>query len=135
MADNDRTWTTATWLVAVAWALFPATLAFRTALTPAVDVPFGLTSTALMLLWLLIGWTHALWASRSYDIVRAIEIHFLGAEQDEEVRESLRTAHPVLAEGALMKAVRVVMVAGTLVAWVVLFIRTSQGAITFPPGT
>ncbi|WP_159599945.1 hypothetical protein [Agromyces humi] len=131
--DIDRTWTTATWLVALAWTLFPAAVAFNQRLTLEVVIIFGTTSVALVSLWLLIASVHQVWASRSYDIVRAIERLVLGATADTKLRTELkeRSGKPWWLGRRPMQVIRLLFLAGTVAGWVWLGIEVNSGE--FPP--
>jgi hypothetical protein len=132
-ADIDRTWSTATWLVALAWTLFPAAVAFNQRMTPGVVLIYGITSIALVLLWLVIASVHRVWASRSYDIVRAIERLLLGTTEDDKLRAELKRRHraPWLLGGYPMWFVRWLILAGTVAGWIWLGVAVSTG--DFPP--
>jgi hypothetical protein len=132
-ADSDRTWSTATWLVALAWTLFPAAVALNQRLSPPVVIIYAVTSVALVLLWLAIASTHRVWASRSYDMVRAIERSTLRSANDDKIRQELKKQHqtPSLLGGDPMGLVRWLIVAGTVAGWTYLWFAVSTG--TFPP--
>lgn len=121
--DLDRTWSTATWLVALAWTLFPAAVAFNQRLSPGVVVIYGAASVALVLLWLAIASAHRAWAARSYDIVRAIERVVLGADADGAIRNELKREHntPWLLGGDPMWHLRWIILVLTVVGWVLLW--------------
>ena len=134
LADNDRTWSTAVWLITISWSLFPAAVALGDELRLSVIVVFGGASTALVWLWFVIATWHRVWASRSYDIVRVIEGAVLGAKPDADLHDALRVAHssPWGAVGAPMTAVRAVIAGGTTVAWILMGISLQVGWLDIP---
>jgi hypothetical protein len=134
--DQERTWSTATWLLAVAWSLFPAATAFGTSLNEQVVYVFGGVSSALVLLWSMVAWWYLAWASRSYDMVRALEIAMLGEVVEETIRPTLKDAHPGplwMPETHAMRILRLLIAAGTVAAWYGMLRAVETGWFDFPP--
>lgn len=133
--DHDRAWSTAVWLVAIAWTLFPAAAAMGPSLTPDVILIFGAASVALVGLWLLIASLHVTWASRSYDMIRGIEIALLTPEVEGDVRTQITNAHKApfgdRFEGA-MSGLRILIFVGTAAAWIGMWWGVQAGSLTFP---
>lgn len=132
--DNDRTWSTATWLVGVAWALFPAMIALERRLTFESAAVYAAASSALVLLWFAIASTHRVWASRSYEVVRALEQVVMGTHY-ESIRTALKEEHRVvrLLGPHPMRVLRWFIVGGTALAWIVMLILVHDGQFTPPP--
>lgn len=134
--DQDRTWSTATWLVVVAWSLFPAATTFGAALDARVLLIFALTSIALVVLWFMIAWWHLAWASRSYDVVRALEKVLLTSSAECAMRALITKAHPgpfFMRESFSMWLLRVLLVVGTCAAWYGMWRALENEWFKFPP--
>lgn len=120
-ADLDRTWSTATWLVALAWTLIPAAVTISDPLTWQTVGVFAVTSMALIVLWAAIADIHQKWSARCYDVVRAIEIVALDETSDQNIHITTEDAHMIRGLGrAPMKSIRRWIIFGTAIAWLVL---------------
>lgn len=120
-ADLDRTWSTATWLVALAWTLIPAAVTISDPLTWQTVGVFAVTSMALIILWAAIAHIHQKWSARCYDIVRAIEIVALDEVSDQNIHITVKDAHKIRGLGrAPMKSIRRWIIIGTTIVWLIL---------------
>lgn len=137
--DLDRTWTSATWLVALAWAIFPAAVT----LLPSLSLPslavYAAPSISLVILWAYIAGWHRIWAARSYDIVRGIEIFLLGIDQtqpEETIWSIAKAGHKGLkwSGSRPMTCMRGIIVVGTISAWVLLALVSEYGTLTIGRG-
>jgi VIT1/CCC1 family predicted Fe2+/Mn2+ transporter len=117
LADNDRTWSTATLLVPLSLAAFPVFLSLT---APSMQHLFGyaFASTLLMLLWFGFATAHRQFLARSMDVIRALEKYALGADAERALREKLLEETPNMVIG--VHTLRLLLVGITIVGWVAL---------------
>lgn len=135
LKDNDRTWSTAPWLIGLSWALFPAAITMREPGHRGVYYVFALTSIALSTLWYYIAEWHRVWASRSFVVVRAIERKLLPVGTEASLRSLLYSSFGpkfVLGKkGHPMRGARLVVLFGTPLAWGALVVVDAAGWVSF----
>jgi hypothetical protein len=117
LADNDRTWSTASFI-------FPISLAGFAAIVAVTDFGFvhvvvvGTAASLLMFFWYLVAGIHLAYSRRSYHMVRAIEICALTEERELAIRKVLTDEAPD--RNLKPQALRFFFLIATTLAWIAL---------------
>ncbi len=129
LSDNQRIWTTASILVPVALAAFPAFFATdgRGTLKAAI---FGGFSILVMAFWHVIAERHRYYQKRAYNVVSGIEAHILGGD----IAQKIRGAASVNAQPPRLttRAARIGLLGGTFALWLIIAILAWKGLLPEP---